>query len=422
MSYRPDRTKTVSFLKKLGKSESGNVLILVGLSMPLLVGLAGLGTDTVQWTLTKQQLQRSADSAALNGAFAKAQSESVTANANRDLTKTLDGFEGVGITIENAPSAGAFAGNTRAVKVILTYSKALPFSSLFLSSPPTIKAEAIAAVLNNGDFCVIALDDTNVNGVTFSGNSTVDLGCGVATNATGSPAVSADGSTFVTASPIVAVGTVPASSNYKTGTTLVSYSIPQRDPFAALPDASDTVPNPCTGLAIDVKPNDNLTLNPGCYAAIDVRGTLTMRPGTYYIKGGSFSTNAGADISALGVTIILTNNGSTFGTVNMNGGARVVMKAPTTGLYRNVLFYMDDDAPRLIDNKFNGGASGSMLGAIYMPSQLVTFTGNSSYTTDCLQIVSRQVVMTGNTKITNKCPVDPNGPHTFVGTQVRLVG
>jgi hypothetical protein len=44
----------------------------------LLVGLAGLGTDTIQWTLMKQQLQRSADSAALNGAYAKAQAKSVS--------------------------------------------------------------------------------------------------------------------------------------------------------------------------------------------------------------------------------------------------------------------------------------------------------------------------------------------------------
>lgn len=420
MSSASSVANGISFLKKIARSESGNVLILFGLSMPLLIGLAGLGTDTVQWTLMKQQLQRSADSAALNGAYAKAQSENVSANANLDLTKTLDGFSGVGITVQNAPATGAFAGNTRAVRVALTYGKALPFSSLFLSNPPTISVEAVAAVLNNGDYCVISLEDANVTGVTFSGSSVIDLGCGVASNATGADAVSASGATRVSATPIAAVGNVPASGNYQTGTVLVPYSIPQRDPFASLTDPTADLPNPCSGGNLSVRSNENTTIYPGCYSSIDVQGTVVMNPGTYYIKGGNFSTNSQSNITANGVTIILTGDGTNIGQVDMNGGANIVMSAPTSGTYRGVLFYMDKDAP-FRDNKFNGGASGSFLGAIYMPSQQVSLQGNSTFTTDCLQIVSRRVVMTGNTTITNDCPVG-TASDSFVGTQVRLVG
>ena len=420
MSSASSVAKGISFLKKIARSESGNVLILFGLSMPLLIGLAGLGTDTVQWTLMKQQLQRSADSAALNGAYAKAQSENVSANANLDLTKTLDGFSGVGITVQNAPATGAFAGNTRAVRVVLAYGKALPFSSLFLSNPPTISVEAVAAVLNNGDYCVISLENTNVTGVTFSGSSIVDLGCGVASNATGTDAVSASGATRVSATPIAAVGNVPPSGNYQTGTVLVPYSIPQRDPFGSLADPTSGLPNPCSGGSLNIKSNESITINPGCYSSINVQGKVTMNPGTYYIKGGNFSTNSQSNITANGVTIILTGDGTNIGQVDMNGGANIVMSAPTSGTYRGVLFYMDKDAP-FRDNKFNGGASGSFLGAIYMPSQQVSLQGNSTFTTDCLQIVSRRVVMTGNTTITNDCPVG-TASDSFVGTQVRLVG
>jgi Flp pilus assembly protein TadG len=409
------------FWKNVAKSESGNVLILMGLSMPLFIGLAGLATDTVQWTLMKQQLQRSADSAALNGAYAKAQSDNVTTNANLDLAKTLDGFDGVGITIENAPTSGSFAGNTRAVKVVLSYSEALPFSNMFLSDPPVITVEATAAVLNNGDYCLISLEDSNTTGVTFSGNSTVDLGCGVATNATGSSAVTADGSADVTASPIAAVGNVPASSNYAPGTTLVPYSIPQRDPFASLTDPTSSIPSPCSGGSLTIGSNQTRTISPGCYTGINVRGTLTMNPGTYYIDGGNFVTNSQSVITAHGVTIILTGTGTSIGQVNMNGGADIEMSAPTSGTYKGILFYKDPNAPSTYNDVFNGGATGSFLGAIYMPSQTVTLNGNSSFTTDCLQIVSRKVVLTGNTTITNDCPVG-TASDSFVGTQVRLVG
>jgi hypothetical protein len=365
-------------------------------------------------------LQRSADSAALNGAYAKAQSDNVSSNANLDLAKTLDGFDGVGITVENAPTSGNFAGNTRAVKVVLSYSQALPFSSMFLSSPPVITVESTAAVLNNGDYCLISLEDSNTTGVTFSGNSTVDLGCGVATNASGSSAITADGSADVTASPIAAVGNVPASTNYADGTVLIPYSIPQRDPFASLGDPTNDIPSPCNG-QVTINSNQSRTISPGCYAGINVRGTLTMNPGTYYINGGNFVTNSQSSVTAEGVTIILTGSGSAIGQVNMNGGADIEMSAPTSGIYKGILFYKDRDAPSTYNDVFNGGASGSFLGAIYMPSQTVTLNGNSSFTTDCLQIVARKVVLTGNTTITNDCPVG-TASDSFVGTQVRLVG
>jgi uncharacterized membrane protein len=266
-SWDINMRKLTDFIRNLCTNERGNVLILMGLSMPLLVGLAGLGTDTIQWTLMKQQLQRSADSAALNGAYAKAQAKSVSDNAHNDLAKTLDGFLGVGVTIENAPTAGKFAGDPRAFKVVLTYSKALPFSSMFLADPPLIAVEAIAAVLNNGDFCVISLEDTTANGVTFSGNSTVNLGCGVASNSRGASAVTAEGSTFVQASPVAAVGNIPASTNYANGTELSPLSLPQRDPFAALGDPTLEAPPVCSG-KLTVGSNQNETIKPGCFTGI----------------------------------------------------------------------------------------------------------------------------------------------------------
>jgi hypothetical protein len=146
-----------------------------------------------------------------------------------------------------------------------------------------------------------------------------------------------------------------------------------------------------------------------------------MHPGTYYINAGDFETNAQSEITALGVTIILTGTGTSIGQVKMNGGADIEMAAPASGNYKGVLFFKDPSAPASYNDVFNGGASGSFLGAIYMPSQTVTLNGNSTFATDCLQIVSRKVVMTGNTTITNDCPVG-TAADTFEGTQVRLVG
>ena len=54
------------------KDRRGNALVIAGAALPLLVGAAGLATDTIQWTLWKRQLQRAADSAAIAGVYDRA--------------------------------------------------------------------------------------------------------------------------------------------------------------------------------------------------------------------------------------------------------------------------------------------------------------------------------------------------------------
>ena len=61
--------------KKLWSNDRGNALIIAGAALPMLVGAAGLATDTIQWALWKRQLQRAADSAALAGVHSIVQAE-----------------------------------------------------------------------------------------------------------------------------------------------------------------------------------------------------------------------------------------------------------------------------------------------------------------------------------------------------------
>ena len=57
--------------KRLWNDKRGNALILMGAALPLLVGAAGLATDTIEWTLWKRQLQRAADSGAIAGVYTR---------------------------------------------------------------------------------------------------------------------------------------------------------------------------------------------------------------------------------------------------------------------------------------------------------------------------------------------------------------
>ena len=407
------------------RNESGNALFLVALSFPVLIGTGGLATDTVQWTVWKREIQRQADSAALAGAYAKAQggdpTASATAEINRHSFVTLLGSP----TIESAPTAGSFAGNANAVRVVLKMQKALPFSSMFLSSAPVLTADATAAVISNGNYCVISLEPTSATGVTMQGNASVTMGCGIATNSIASNAVTAGGSSSIFATPVAAVGGLQASANYAAGTTLQPYSIAQPDPFAGLPTPSVTT---CSG-KLSVAPNatQHVTNASGvsCYRGMDLKGTVSFDPGVYFIDGSSFSAGSQTVITGTGVTFILTSsnatsNPSTIATVDINGGASLQLTAPTSGTYKGVLFYQDRRAQDSGSNTVNGNAGSKLQGAIYMASQAVSFSGDSGMTTECIQIVSRRVTFTGNTMIANNCP-SGSGASSFTGARVQLV-
>ena len=40
----------IAFIKKLWRDKRGNALVIVAAAMPLVLGSAGLASDTIQWT------------------------------------------------------------------------------------------------------------------------------------------------------------------------------------------------------------------------------------------------------------------------------------------------------------------------------------------------------------------------------------
>jgi Flp pilus assembly protein TadG len=55
---------------RLGADRRGAVMPLLALSLPIIIGFAGLGTEAANWYLTKRTMQGAADSAAAGAATA----------------------------------------------------------------------------------------------------------------------------------------------------------------------------------------------------------------------------------------------------------------------------------------------------------------------------------------------------------------
>lgn len=422
-------------LKRLRRNERGNVLILAGFAMPLIIGSAGLAVDTVQWALAKRTLQRAADSAALAGVYATVQgasgqtaAQAVDYELNVGTPSNPTSRNGSGYTLTAANrtvSYPAGAGWSNPVRVELRVTQIPAFSSMFLPSIQ-LAAGATAATIRTGVYCVVSLINTADTGITATGNGNVNLGCGMITNSTDMSAAIATGSSQVYADPVAAVGAVPPSTRWN-GAELLSFTVKQDDPYASL---NPPTFSPCKSSPLRVNNNDTVDRSADtgvqCVSNMIVNGTLKLGSATYVIDGGNFDLGSNANISCSGCTIVLTDSDSsstaTVGNVNINAQAKATMTAPTSGTFNGVLFYQDRRATTSSSNvnRINGTSDSVFSGAMYFPKRHLDINGNAGLTFNCAQFVAWTVEFSGSSGVTNSCSAG-YGSNAIMGRHVRLV-
>lgn len=311
-------------LNKLRRDERGNVLLVMAAALPILVGAAGLATDTIQWALWKRQLQRAADSAAIAGVYERIRAGNTDGVATA-VTTDLSINQKTGIALY-APAqitfpTGGPSGANNQVRVVLKVQKPLTFSSMFMANAPIIETSATAAGVSGtaGEFCVIGLDRrSTVTGIDIQGSTTLDMEkCSLmanSTNPTDAFTNTGNGST-VKAKRMAASGGVRYSAQW-TVEGYDPYSPPIEDPFKDLP-----MPSTCTktieisdkqkDYPIDRSSQDTAGQIVCISGGLDIKGSLTLGPATYVLNdGGSMvmnSSTSGVGVSCVGCSVLLTN-------------------------------------------------------------------------------------------------------------------
>ena len=430
--------KAFSRLRNLFQSERGHVIAIGAATLPLLMGSAGFAIDAAQMAMWKRQLQRAADSAAIAGAHALAQGAPTDPAVANDVDEHIDYDIGENETpmLKQNPTVtpGGFVGGAfspqdcsalaspcwKAVQVSLLAERRLPFMGMFTRSVTPLTAIATAAVVPEGDFCLISLYDGADTGISTGGNSGLSLGCGMTTNARGSsnkPAFNVYGSGSVTADPVAAVGNIEGS--FTSGTTKLPYSSPVEDPFADVPDPS-VPPGESCNAPLTVPKDTEVTLDPAsgsftCYTSWTVTGTLKLKKGTYYVNNSTLTMASGGKLIGEDVTLVFMGDNSDY---VENGQNVVSLSAPDDGDYAGIAIYRERDAATKTF-KINGGANLSIEGAIYMASTDLWVLGNAGISSECLQIVTRKVDFNGGGTIDNECP--DNTMRSITYNKVRLV-
>lgn len=411
----------IGFFRRLWKDRRGNALVIAGAALPMIIGAAGLATDTIQWTLWKRQLQRAADSAAIAGVYeresASGGTTTVDSTVSHDLNLNLHTF--YSLTTGHANCSGkctlAFPADsgveTDQVTVSIAIQQRLPFSSFFLRTPPTIIATATAASIPaGGDPCIRALDTSSATGVTFSGNAAIEMpNCDIFSNTSGANSAIGRGSASVIANTVGGVGGIQQSNNF-TVTAYRPYSPPISDPFANVNPAPSDMH--CTSSALTQSTDfSSLPSGTNCFSSLSVSPNQTLTiPNTYsgpiFINGGN--VNFKGNFSCASCTIVLTNSSgsstATIGSLSANATANVNITAPTDGTYKGLAIMQDRRASTCTGNcnTINGNSASFITGAIYFPNQEVWYNGTGTTTATCTMFVAKRVTFTGNSGTSNK--------------------
>jgi hypothetical protein len=375
------------------RDRRGLTAVTFALSLPVIIGGAGLGVETGYWFLEERRLQTAADLSSNAGAVALrggADEDDVIEVVEREAEK--NGFDLVaGTIVVNTPPTTGVHQNNRAVEVLLQRDVERYFTGLFIEEPVTINARAVAAYENEQQACILALDTWANDAVIFIGNPTATFsGCVVMSNSLADDSITIAGSADVTAPCIVSAGGTAVSADL----TLTQCSAPMEempqalDPYANLPEPS--IPGACSTVP-GGNPHDPKTISAGKYCGgLNLSGTVNLNPGVYVVSGGELRINANAHVSGVGVTFFLTNGA----TVHFNGSAEINLSAPTSGTYAGVLMYSDRD---------HGTADSQMTGALYFPTQQVTHNGNFSGANGCMRIISKAIDLRGNAAFNTDC-------------------
>jgi len=435
---------------KLWNNDRGNMIVIAAAALPLLVGSAGLATDTIQWALWKRQIQRAADSAAIAGVYDRVEHKGATTNTPTAITHDLSLNQHSGITLQSGYPAVSYpanaAGQQNQVRVTLAVRKELSFSSMFLAAAPLIQATAqAAAVQNSGDFCVLSLQHNSKTGIQATGNASITMDCGMMTNSTATNAAAGQGSSSVTATTIAAAGGIQQSSNWTVG-SYQPYSPQLDDPYEDLdPKAADHDFDKCPSsgnapsLTIN-NGNSGLSVSGGaCYSSLSIQSnrTLTLKDGIYVIDGGS--VNIQGTLNLTNAALLLTNRSTsataTVGTIDMNSSGQINATEPSATIspkWAGMSIYQDrravDNSPTgniqaNSPNKINGNSTNKITGVIYFPSQQVTYNGNGTGSATCTQFVAKRIYWSGNSGLNNftKNCTNPNIHAIQAPLRVRLV-
>jgi len=394
------------------RSNRGSIAIQTALILIALIGMVALGTEMVYLLDKHRQMQSAADAAAMGAVTAMMtgnpsdfRTEAYAIAANAGFT---NGAGGVAVTVNNPPAAGAYAGDDGAIEVIVSQPQTLGLVALFRSGLFNVGAHAVAKAENAAEYCILSLDPTASGAVNIKNNGVVaNPVCGVAVNSSSRTALILSNNAAIDG-PVNVHGGWNLSNNAElNGTPLNQNAAVTPNPYA-----SRTIQTPpaCTGQSGSGGNNATINLTAGHFCSgwnFANNVTLNLAPGAYYIDTKLIIGNNAIVNGTGGVTLIINGNYA----ISISNNTRMTLTAPAAGPYAGLAIFSGPAATSTVTQTFSNNAVIKIIGAIYMPNQIIDYENNSgTNATKCTQIVGRIIYVANNVTLNDDCAYTGTSP------------
>jgi Flp pilus assembly protein TadG len=383
-------------------AESGQALLFVTLSLPVVLGLVGLVVDAGWAYYRREACKAAADGAALAGATVAYNASNTTCGSGvtcqsntacpSNPTSTTDpvqvacqyaiqnGFTNGSnrrtVTIAANTTSSPVSGTSPAYWVAATVSEQLPLTFLAVlgSQWATVSVKSIAGAFPGTGGCIYILAHTNEKDAFTLTNGTLTTTCSIYDDSNNSEAMKIPNGTInlnsstadlkVNGGENLGGGTItPAGNNYANDGTR------EGDPMSG-----ETAPTPSLPCTADPGSGSGGTIQPGTYCQISINNnSWTLASGVFIITSGNFTINNGTLNSAAGgVTIYFPPTSP--GVLNVNGGTTNISAIQTGGTSGIVVW--KDGTTASTTNWTNGTLN--ISGVIYMPYTALNYTNGSA--------------------------------------------
>jgi Flp pilus assembly protein TadG len=388
--------------------ERGQILIIFVLMIGSLLGMIGLAIDAGYFVTQRRQAQNVADAAALAAAERIAVGATVgQAQATALSYAAANGYDNDGttntVTVHIPPTSGSKNGNANYAEVIIDEDPNTFFIHA-VAAGGTVRGRGVAGSVTTGtgSYALLVLNNTlcNAYNKTGSANFNVNNGGGIMVNSSCNPGINQTGSGSTSAT-IINYYASPGGWN-ETGSgsinpTPTGVSARIADPLASI---AQPVPGVTVGTSLDsggtavapalrsISGSSPVTLRPGTYwggLSIAGSGNVTFQPGLYIFAGGGFTQTGSGNMSGTGVTFYSTQDPSfttgagAYNNFDFAGSGSWSFSGPTSGSYKNIIWWQDKNAPNDTTRRFNKSGSGNLgNGIVYLPNAKLNLTGSGN--------------------------------------------
>jgi parallel beta-helix repeat protein len=272
------------------------------------------------------------------------------------------------------------------------------------------------------------LSATANGALSLSGNAALKTAGVVVVDSNSGSALSAGGSSSVSASAIQVVGQVQRTGNASFSVTPTTHAASVPDPLGTLPGLASAPGFNLGALTIygarSYSGTGSYTLQPGIYSRISASGNvqLTLSPGLYLIEGGGFTVTGGVSLTGQGVTIYnagsnFPQSGGNLGGLTLGGTGSFSLTAATAGPYPGVVLFQARDNTRAL--ALSGNAVVGVTGTIYAPAAQVVVGGNAQLTAP---LVVNTLTLSGNGASTQVADGGTGSPLDTASSGTLLAG